>query len=211
MRLLIRSGVIVSYRHMFIYFRPKKTGSSTIVEVLRPHLGKHDARRLNTLLPDITEKAPLHSTATEVRAAVSGRFWKRAFKFASERHPYEKAVSLAFFRYGKQEAIRNDGLPRQRFEDLLDRVVQGGEYQSFEYYSIDGKSVVDEFIRHETLEHDLRRIGEKIGIPIPPELPRAKGSYRLDRRPAREILSDAQKEIVYGFCRKEFELLGYER
>ena len=49
-----------------------------------------------------------------------------------------------------------------------------------------------------------------IGIAVPAELPRKKGSIRLDPRPAREILSDEQKETIYHRCKQEFELLGYE-
>jgi hypothetical protein len=33
---------------------------------------------------------------------------------------------------------------------------------------------------------------------------------RADKRPAREILSDEQKDIIRMVCREEFELLGYE-
>jgi hypothetical protein len=49
-----------------------------------------------------------------------------------------------------------------------------------------------------------------LGIETPKELPRKKASYKLDDRPAAEILSDEQKSIVRDTCREEFELLGYK-
>ena len=35
-------SMIISFRHNFIYFRPKKTGGTTIMEMLRPNLGEGD-------------------------------------------------------------------------------------------------------------------------------------------------------------------------
>jgi hypothetical protein len=140
---------------------------------------------------------------------VPRKFWKSAFKFTSERHPYEKAVSLAYYRMGKR------GKPRRAetssFEELLDKIVAGEGYCGYRYYSINGRPVVDDFIRQENLLADLKRIGDKLGLSIPEELPRRKGQFREDQRPAREILTPAQKDIIYEKCKVEFDLLGYER
>jgi hypothetical protein len=141
-----------------------------------------------------------HISAAEIRAKLPPAFWTGAHKFTVERHPYEKAVSQAYFNYAKDEA----------FEPYLDRFIRKGRYTSFELYSIDGEVVVSEFLRQETLEDDLRRMAARLNLPLADEIPRNKSGSRADRRPAREILTDAQKEIVYGFCRKEFELLGYD-
>ena len=46
---------------------------------------------------------------------------------------------------------------------------------------------------------------------MPAELPVMKAKTRVDRRPAREILTREQKDRVYENCREEFEILGYER
>ena len=141
-----------------------------------------------------------HMPAWEIRRKVSKRLWNKGYKFTVERHPYEKAVSQAYFGYKSSEP----------FETHLDRFIRTGKYSSYDMYSIDGEVVVQDFLRQERLADDLRMMAWKLDIPIADEIPRAKTRSRADRRPAREILSDAQKEIVYGFCRKEFELLGYE-
>ncbi|MFL6690136.1 MAG: hypothetical protein ACJ8IR_08150 [Alphaproteobacteria bacterium] len=201
--------MIVSFAHNYIYFRPKKTGSSTIVEVLRLSLGKEDISRRTELPSDLeVGRRALHMIAPDVRKVVSQEFWDRSFKFASERHPYEKAISLAYFRFGQQDSQNN---PSRRFDALLGRVVASGDYRGYPYYSIDGQPIVQEFIRHETLERDLRRVAGKLGLPVPEHLPVKKGNYRLDQRPAHEILTTTQKATIYDFCREEFELLGYER
>jgi len=141
-----------------------------------------------------------HMPARQIKALVAPAFWDRAVKITSERHPYEKAVSLAYFTFK----------PDTSFEKHLDDVVRKRGYVSHPLYTIGKHVVVDEFIRLETLRDDMRRVADKLGIPIPDEMARAKSRTRLDPRPARKILSDAQKEIVYATCRTEFDLLGYD-
>jgi hypothetical protein len=144
-----------------------------------------------------------HMPARAIRKKLAPEFWDRAQKITIERHPYEKAVSAAYFNYKEGD----DG----PFPDYLQTFIEGGSYATFSFYAINGKSIIDEFLRQETLEPDLKRLAEKLHLELPPLLPRMKSSSRLDKRPAREILTDAQKETVYSFCRPEFELLGYER
>ncbi len=141
-----------------------------------------------------------HMPARQIKALVAPAFWDCAVKITSERHPYEKAVSLAYFTFKSDTS----------FEAHLDQIVRKRGYVSHPLYTIGGEVVVDEFIRLETLRDDIRRVAAKLGLPIPGEMARANSRTRLDQRPAREILSDAQKEIVYANCKKEFDQLGYD-
>ena len=193
--------MIISYSRNFIYFRTRKTGSSTIKEVLSRFLGPEDLS-----LGKFTQAHATHVHASKVMGMVPEDFWKRAFKFTSERHPYEKAVSLAYYNFNKRE--KNGRGVEGGFEPFLDRTVRQGGYRGFEFYAIDGKVVVDDFIRIESFCSDLKRIGARVGIATPEKLPRKRMSSR--DKPAREILSDEHKRIVFETCREEFELLGYE-
>jgi hypothetical protein len=199
--------MIISYKYNFIYFRPKKTGSSTIAAVLRANLGIDDVDHKDQVWGEEKERA--HTEASEIRDMVPRKFWKSAFKFTSERHPYEKAVSLTYYRMGKHG--KSTRAETSSFEEMLDKVISGEGYCGYRYYSINGRPIVDDFIRQENLMADLKRIGEKLGLAIPDELPRRKGQFREDMRPAREILSAEQRDIIYEKCKPEFELLGYER
>src|SRR3954453_8087586 len=207
--------MIISRKHNYIYFRPKKTGSSTIEQVLGCDIGPDDIiggqkhSRFPNLKPEVIfDDLAAHTKAVEIRALVSEEFWNDSFKFASVRHPYEKAVSLAFFKLSKR--IKTGGASEKDFPKVLDNVVKHGNYSSEGIYSIGGVSVVDDFIRHETFDADFRRVLAKIGIPAPSDFPRKKGYVRSDRRPASEILNPEQKKTVYEICRDEFDLLGYE-
>ena len=142
-----------------------------------------------------------HMTAADVKRLVAPDFWDQSTKITIERHPYEKAVSRAYFNY------QND----QPFEQYLDTVVSEGRYASYRFYTVEGKVVVDDFLKLETLHEDLTRVGKKLGVSIPDQLVHAKGRRRIDKRPAREILTSAQKDKIYEVCQLEFDLLGYQR
>lgn len=195
---------------------PRKTGSSTIEAVLQESLGsddlfvREDLRVLSPIVKPgvvIPENTRLvtHVMISDIRDMIRDDIWDRLYKFTSERHPYEKAVSYAHF---KNRGARSE---YRDFDKFLNKIVKAGKYASFPYYSIDGRSVVDDYIRLESFETDMRRVGQRLGIPVPDELPRKRVTERDDKRPAREILSAKQRDIVFEHCRPEFELLGYER
>ncbi|HVV65241.1 MAG TPA: hypothetical protein VHC42_07215 [Rhizomicrobium sp.] len=216
--------MIVSYSRNFIFLRTKKTAGTTAETVLaggcgpedivvsrseakeRDKRGDDDGAKTSADRPD-RGGFYIHIPAKEVRALVDPAFWDKALKITVERHPYEKAVSQTFYRLNKRKRNRHE----ESFEQFLDRVVRSGDYAGFPIWSIDGKPVVDEFIRQETLRADLDRVGGRLGIAIPDELPMMKSRTRTDRRPASEILSAEQKQIVYEHCKEEFEILGYAR
>ena len=210
--------MIISYRHGFIFVRTRKTASSTIERTLRKVLGPDDMFVSHKNLvkgseEEIVDGLPTanifgHMTLQEIRPLVSADFWQTAYKFTSERHPYEKAVSLAYYNYGRRDEKGRD--TPEEFSEYLDKTVRRGSYRGFDHYTIGGKVAVDDFIRFERLDADMRRIGDRLGFAVPPELPQKKSAYRSDRRPAREILSQDQKSCVQEHCREEFELLGYE-
>jgi hypothetical protein len=219
--------MIISYHRNFIYIRTRKTASSTIEGILKQHLGPDDlfvgkgqirkprsgGRRTNkTKVEAANGETPDdvsgHMNAAQIKSLVSDDFWNSCFKFTSERHPYEKAVSLANFNFGR---LRSHGKAEGHdLSSFLDRVLESGRYRSFDLYSINGGVVVDDFIRYESLQADIRRICDRLGIALPDELPRKSTAAYAIKQPAKDILSDSQKLRIFNRCREEFELLGYE-
>jgi hypothetical protein len=231
--------MIVSYARKFIFIKTKKTAGTTVEAVLARgcapgdvvthpsdryvgmDLEKFDASFLadgavraaddaDDDRPDLRRGKTRgdfhhHMDAEQIRSRIDPDFWNSALKVTVERHPYEKAVSQAYWRLNKQNRWGEE------FPDFLDRIVRIGDYIGFKRWSIDGKSVIDEFIRQESLQADLARLGDRLGFAVPQLMPQLKSHTRADRRPAREILNDEQKEIVFMRCREEFEILGHER
>ena len=142
-----------------------------------------------------------HASVRRALKVLDKDAWDSCFKFTIERHPYEKAVSMAWFRKGNGE-----------FADVLENTVARGKYRNFDLYTVDGAVAVDFIIRYERLAEDIKTVEDKLGgISILDRFPISKGNYRGDRKPAAEHLSNAQKAKVQEVCAEEFELMGYDR
>jgi hypothetical protein len=143
-----------------------------------------------------------HMSAATAKDQLDPAFWNGAFKFTIERHPYEKAVSHAFFQMR--------GNPNRDFAKVLERQLEIGRFRNYDLYTIDGALAVDYVVRYERLQDDIRVLEERLnGLSIWDRLPHTKHGFRADRRPAAEILSDAQKAKIRERCREEFEMFGY--
>lgn len=143
-----------------------------------------------------------HEAATTVRSAMP-ELWEKAFKFAVERHPYEKAVSQAY--------MRLHASPGRTFEEVLDEIVVKATYRTHYLYTDRlGRVIVDEVVSFDRMWERIGTLGASFGASMPAELPRAKGNSRTDRRPAREILSEAQRKRIARTAAFEFELMGFE-
>jgi len=147
-----------------------------------------------------------HMKAAAARWALPRDFWDRAFKFSVDRHPYEKAVSMTYWRRD-----RDRHLAAEPFATTLERIVASGRYANHRLYMKDGRLLVDAVYRTEEMWIHIAELGRRIGRELPDPLPRAKGTQRADRRPAREILTAGQRARIQDVCAAEFELLGYER
>jgi len=184
-------------------FNVDRTLEQRLAEAVRT--GKRAPVREVTSLNRATGGCTGHMSAGAVKEWVPADFWKSAYKFTTERHPYEKALSLAHFKFKGKIA------KKVKFEDHLEQTVRDDFriYTSYKIYSIDGKPVMDGFLLHDTLTADLAALRERLRLPAF-ELPRAR-SRRTDRRPASEVLTDAQKEFIFTKCKREFELLGWKQ
>lgn len=146
-----------------------------------------------------------HMGAREIRTVLGPAFWERAFKFSIDRHPYEKVVSQAWWRLRAGKAYAG-----REFDEVVDAIVEQGDYRNYDLYAIDGKLAVDHVMKYEELDQELRWLVEKLALP-PLDLSRAKGGIRPRESSGFEVLSDAQKRRIQQVCAEEFELLGYMR
>jgi hypothetical protein len=143
-----------------------------------------------------------HAPIRRARQLVPADFWADAFKFTIERHPYEKAVSGAYFR------IATSGAPMSEFPRFLNSFVES--MNDSWLYTINGNLAVDRVIRYENLFEEFCQVLGGLGLDPPEQLPHAKAQMRRDRRPAAEILTSLQKGMIFEQCRDVFERFGYE-
>lgn len=197
--------MIYSPRHRFIFIKTRKT-AGTSLEVRLSQVAGADAVVTPIVPPETGHEARNHGggfynhmPAVEVRALVGDETWKSSFKFAFERNPWDKVVSVYWFRYRKFEA-------RPAFEEFIE---QDGLRSDFELYSVDGELAVDFLGRYEELEQDLASVGERIGITLAGMLPKAKSGYREEGRHYRDYYSERTRRLVEAMFHREIALLNY--
>jgi len=144
-----------------------------------------------------------HMPASAIRSRLPD-FWDRAFKFTVERHPYEKAVSLAYFLLRDVPEYTIDDVRR-----LLELIVPRGQYRNDPLYRIDGELAVDRVIDYGDLWPALGELALRFGRTLPDPLPRAKVGYRRFDEPAAMLLTADQKREIRGICAWEFAAFGY--
>jgi hypothetical protein len=213
--------MIASFTHDFIFIKTRKVGGTSLEIVLSSWCGGQDicspitagdeairtaygGRAMNNQAPDGSLRFYNHMPATEVAEALPD-LWSRAFKFTVDRHPYEKVISRAWWNIGRR------GRPEAELSPEIEQAIESRSYLNCPLYTDGGKLLVDEVWRYEDMWGRLDALAARLGLPAPKALPQAKGHHRKDRRPAREVLTQAQRDRIYEDGRFEFELLGYER
>jgi hypothetical protein len=226
--------MILSHRHRYIFIKTGKTAGTSIEIALSKYCGPSDVitpidpqdeairtdlgypgrqncrvplKRYSTLdwLMALYHRRWLafynHASAWHIKEHVELEVWKSYFKFCFERNPWDRVVSYYYWRYG--------GRPRPPISEF----VQSGEanvVKGFELYTIAGEIAVDCVYRYERLGEAMEEIRDRVGLPETPSLPRAKSSYREDRRSYREILSDQDRYKIAKVFAREIAHFGYE-
>jgi hypothetical protein len=143
-----------------------------------------------------------HMKAEEMRAHIDPAVWRSYFKFAFERNPWDRQVSLYYHRYREE----ND---RPDFATFIHKDKKA-HINNFGVYSIDGNLAVDFLGRFETLEKDLRFALDHVGLSAAEALPDAKTRFRPGSVPYRDHYDEDTRNIVADWYASEIKLLGYE-
>jgi len=143
-----------------------------------------------------------HIPAREVKRIIGEKRWDEYFKFCFERNPWDRLISLYYWRC-KQEP--RPSIAEFMTSGAMDLMKQKG----FNVYAIDGKPSVDIVYRYEGLKEALEDIRIRLGLPEPLLLPKAKGKHRVDKRPYREVLSVEEKDRIAQRFSEEISLFEY--
>ncbi|MGB3516786.1 MAG: sulfotransferase family 2 domain-containing protein [Elainellaceae cyanobacterium] len=213
--------MIVSHKHKFVFIKTAKTAGTSIEialskfcgdddiitpitpvdEELRKSLGYRTAQNYTTV--DGEDIRP-HVAARRVRKLISRRVWNQYYTFCFERNPWDKIVSLYYYRFRKG--------PRPSINDFI-KSEQNKRFRrkGFDLYTIKGSIVVNRVCLYESLEEHLNDVlHNKLGIQESIELPRAKGNLRPANTSYREILDPESVDIITHLFSEEIQLFGYQ-
>ncbi len=215
--------MILSHLHRFIFIKTMKTAGTSVEIALSRHCGPDDIITPITPGDEETRQAaggrgpqnfegptagsdqPLffnHMSGAAIRDLVGDDVWDNYYKFCIERNPWERVVSLYYF--------RNREEPRLPIADFIERpVVANLQQRGSDLYMIDGVVAVDRIIRYESLVSELEEVRLSLGIPEPLHLPQAKAGFRPDRLKYGDLMTDDDIARVGEIFSREIELLGY--
>lgn len=228
--------MIISHKYKFIFLKTEKTAGTSMEIALSRFCGEQDIITPITPEDELTRRAlgyrgpqnyliPFpeysfgdylrflvkrerkrfynHIPAKEVRKIIGNEIWDSYYKFCFERNPWDRVLSLYYWRH-KQE-------PRPAFSRFIDsKRLESLTRRGYAVYTIDDKVAVDKVYFFEKLSREAEAISGILGFPEPLKLPRAKSSYRNDRRHYREILTESDKQKIERIFSREIALFGYE-
>ncbi|MEO0723822.1 MAG: hypothetical protein AAFZ63_04740 [Bacteroidota bacterium] len=127
--------------------------------------------------------------------------WNGYYKFTLERNPFDKVVSLYYWRGGDK-----------KFGSLY-RFISGGGLQYFDSYDIyaaNGVVAVDHIYRYEDLAGACADLSKKLSLTQSLEMPayRAK-SLQRKVKDYRDLFDEQSIELVRVIFAREIKLLGY--
>ncbi len=226
--------MIISHKYRFIFIKTRKTagtsieiflsrhcGEEDVVTPIRPPVAGHEPRNHQGLwnpLPELRSRDAdrpretlrqlvrrqrfyNHIPARVLRHRIPADVWRDYFVFCVERNPWDKALS-------HYAMINERSGGHLSFDAYL---AQGFFPTDFDKYTdAEGRLLVDEVLRYESLNEELGRVFARLGAPFDGDLGvRAKSGYRSDRRPYQEVYDDQQREVIARAFAREIEMFGY--
>jgi hypothetical protein len=155
----------------------------------------------NALITRKKKKFHQHMTCKEVKKSVSKSVWNSYYKFSIERNPFDRMVSLYYWRDADK-----------KYSSILQflKGVNFNNTDSFNKYTIDGKVAVDKVYQYEDLDYFLADFSKKIGLEKPLKLPNyhAKSDTRKVND-YKQILDHESREFIEKRFKRVIDLFGY--
>ena len=206
--------VLVSHKYKFIYIKNMKVAGTSVecffdkycIDPEKDYSYNGSAARcehidefgiIGSRGNNLNNRWKNHINATKIKSFLGEKTFNEYLKFCVIRNPYDKMVSLYFFKKSKLS-----------FKEFVKQT----QCNNLNKHSINEKSVCNYFIRFEHLEEDIKTLCKKLKIDSYDLslLPKHKSTYRKSHKHFSEYYDDETKNIVYNKHKKEFELFGYD-
>lgn len=143
-----------------------------------------------------------HMPSDLVRAYTGDDVWKRYFKFAFERNPWDRQISWYFYK------TKTKG-ERPSFESFMTSK-RRAFVNNHDLYLEDGRLAVDFLGRYESLEADLAKALRAIGVDRTLAVPQSNVTpNKAERKDYRSYYTPKTEALVAEWYAPEIKLLGY--
>lgn len=205
--------MIVSHLHRYLFVAMPKTGTHSVRQALREHLGPDDIEQVglfvNKRFPfdEIARIGHGHLSVRQVRPFLGDAVCDDYFKFTFVRNPFDRFVSYCAFMTRQQGAFDRDPQGTMRHILFELRPMDHVHFQpQYTLLTNDAGELEMDFIgRVERMQDDYDAICARIGIPSRP-LDKVNGSRRGDYR---QYYDRALMDGVAELYRGDLERFGY--
>lgn len=204
--------MLVSHDHQFIYIKPKKVAGSSI----QAYLARYCEDGIN-----YHRDPKSHMRAQHVKKLVGDDVWNTYLKITSVRNPWDKTVSLYFWRKRKRPLYVHlrrilRGWPwygpahRNNFKDFVKLMYEQGTLnEDKNITNIDGQLPDYYFIRFEHMHEDMEKLCHKMGVSYSADdMPQKKVGHRKSNS-YKEHYDEETIEYVRKAYETEIERFGY--
>jgi hypothetical protein len=206
--------MIVSHQHRFIFVAIPKTGTHSVRQGLRDHLGEGDMEQARLFvekqfpIPEIARMGHGHISFAEIRPFLGEEVFGDYFKFAFVRNPFDRFVSYCAFATSREGSFARDPKRVMRHFLFAAPPLQHIIFRPQHLFltDTDGRLLADRLGKVETMQSDYDAICAQIGVATSP-LDHANRSRRGDYRDYYD------QELIDGVAKiyaRDLELFGYD-
>ncbi len=206
--------MIISHRHRFIFTAIPKTGTHSVRQALRKHLGPDDQEQVKLFVekslpyPELASIGHGHISLAQLRPVLGEEAFASYFKFAFVRNPFDRFVSYCAFATSREGSFERE--PRAVMRHFLFTAPPVNHMVFRPQHSFitnaDGHLLADEIGRVEDMQATYDAICARIGMASTP-LGRANSSRHANYR------TYYDEQLIGGVKRiysRDLELFGYD-
>jgi len=206
--------MIVSHQHRFVFAAIPKTGTHSVRQALRTHLGAEDIEQVglfvNKRFPyeELAQIKHGHLTLQQLRPFLGEERFASYFKFAFVRNPYDRFVSYCAFMTRNGDAFAREPQAVMRHMLFLQPPEQHVLFQPQHSFLVDegGILMADMIGRVEEMQASYDAMCLRIGISSE-SLQKVNSTRRRDYR---DYYDDELKQGVERRYFLDLQLFGYE-
>jgi hypothetical protein len=206
--------MIISTLHKFLFVAIPKTGTHSVRQALREHMGPQDLEQVGLFVqkkfpvPELAKLQHGHLTLQQIRPYLQPEEWRSLFKFAFVRNPFDRFISYCAFMTRAQGDFERD--PQRVMRHFLFEAPPHGHLLFQPQHSFvtdaDGSLLSDQIGRVEQMQESYDQIAERIGIPSRP-LDKVNAT---SRRAYRDYYDQQLIDGVARIYARDLELFGYQ-